>query len=78
MCLEISQITVEEYGRLIYVNTNEPRHQMMCTRRALVDLGGGGGHVRRARPNGAKTRDRRLTYKYIVIDNSASLQLNIS
>ena len=54
MCLEFSQITVEKSGVLIYVNTNEPRHQMMRTWRALVDLG---GHVRPADRNGAKNRD---------------------
>ena len=46
---------MENYGVLIYVNTNEPRIRMMRTWRALVDLG---GHVRPAGRNGAKTRDR--------------------
>ena len=32
--LEISQVTVEKYGRLIYVNANERRHWVMRTRRA--------------------------------------------
>ena len=33
MWLEISQVTVEKYSRLIYVNANEPRHRVMRTRR---------------------------------------------
>ena len=66
---------MEKYGRLIYVNTNEPRHLMMRTWRALVDLG---GHVRPAWPDGAKTRDRcrhvvAAALQYLALDNSASL-----
>ena len=73
--LEISQVTVEKYGRLIYVNANKPRHRMMCTRR--VRRSGGSREV--CWPNVAKLRTGvatwwRLTYQYIALDISVSLQ----
>ena len=50
--LEISQVTVEKYGRLIYVNANEPRHRVMRAWRARR---AGGWHMARW-PNVAKIK----------------------
>ena len=53
-----SEITVEKYGWLIYVNANEPRHQVICTRRARR-----AGGSREARwPNVAIIRTRAATW----------------
>ena len=73
--LEISQVIVEKYGQLIYVNANEPRHRVMRTRHARQ----AGGSREDGWPNVAKIRTGiatwwRMTYKYILLDNSASLQ----
>ena len=73
--LEISQVTVEKYRQLVYVNANEPRHRLMRTWR--VRRAGGSREARW--PNVAKigtgvaTRWR-LIYQYILLDNSASMQ----
>ena len=42
--LEISQVTVVKYDRLIYVNANEPIHRVMRTRH--VPRAGGSSEAR--------------------------------
>ena len=46
-CLKSPQVTMEKYGRLIYVNANKPRHRVMRTLRAHR---AGGSHEAR-QPN---------------------------